>query len=114
MFIKLIRASDHLIEAAVMKDVSAEHLPAFKEELYDLTIRVDARVVLNFSVVESICSRALGVLAVASWRLQRGNGMLAVTELNDNLLRLFRIAKLDRSMSVSGRTIETAEISAAA
>ena len=100
MFLQTVFEEGGLLEVRVAKDVLSENLPLFEGELYALTERPGLTLALDFEGVAQLCSRALGVLAVASWRLQKNGGSLTVANLNPNLQRIFRYARLDRSMGM--------------
>ena len=107
MFLQTIARENNFLEVKVMKDVLSEYLPAFKEELYVSTCQPQMTLVLNFEGVRQLCSRALGVIAVTAWRIQKNGGTLVVANLNHNLRRIFKYARLDQSMTL----IDTLRIS---
>lgn len=116
MLLETVYQTNGLAEVRMTKDILSESVPAFRDEMYALASKPGLRVVLNFGNVEHMCSRALGVLAVAAGRLQKSGGALGATGLSANLVLIFKYARLDRSIPMvefSYRAAENAAVLAA-
>ncbi len=77
------------------------NITKIEEELFEL---VDAepgvRLVLDFSNVEHLSSRALGTLISLMKRVRTQGGQLALCNISERIFEVFRITRLDRSFDI--------------
>lgn len=74
--------------------------PRFKTELLRVIAGGAKKVLINLRDVETIDSSGLGILTFGRRQMDDNGGTLSVCCLQDKVLRLFNIAKLDRVFSV--------------
>ena len=74
--------------------------PRFKTELLRVIAGGAKNVLVNLRDVETIDSSGLGILTFGRRQMDENGGTLSVCCLQDKVLTLFNIAKLDRVFSV--------------
>jgi len=97
----MLQINDHdgLIEARLMMDaiVDEANIQSMDRELKSI---IDGReqpmVVINFGNVRHLSSSALGTLISFNSAVQDRDGQLRLAEINDTILEVFKITKLDR------------------
>ena len=90
-----IRFRDHRL-------VDAAHLTQVGQQL--LSIAADApqksRFVLSFEGVEAMSSAALGIIIAFDDEVRRKYGVLHLSDLKDDLLKLFTLTKLNKRLHI--------------
>jgi anti-anti-sigma factor len=93
-------------EAVVIptQDIVAAQTRELHQELLELVQAGVEQVQIDLSAVEMIDSSGLGVIISTQNSLQNRSGSLRVVNASDNILKLFRIMRLDSHFQVEGRT----------
>lgn len=84
------------------------NITRMEEELFSLADRnPQVKMVLDFSNVEHLSSRALGTLISLMKRVRTGGGELALCSIADRIFDVFKITRLDTAFDIH-RTPEAA------
>lgn len=77
------------------------NITRIEEELFDLVDGTpNIRLVLDFSNVEHLSSRALGTLISLMKRVHMQDGTLALANIAERIFEVFKITRLDRSFDI--------------
>lgn len=76
--------------------LDAYHITAVEKELLRMAGRAEHRcMVLDFSTVQMISSRALGVLLTVQQQLDQTGGKLVIAGIDPKLYRVFKVTQLE-------------------
>lgn len=98
-----VETHDGLIEATLLdKHVLDEVvISRIGDELKDAMSQVSPpRLIVGFGAVEHLSSAALGMLITLNNRANEDGGALCLAQIDDRILEVFRITKLDRILSI--------------
>ena len=92
-------------EAVVVpeKDIVAAEVQNLRTELIDLINSKADRIIIDLSKVEMIDSSGIGVFISTQNSLKKINGSLKVIGISPDILKMFKIMRLDKHFEVSGR-----------
>lgn len=82
-------------------ELTAENREAFREAVLDRLRAGERRFVFDFQGAGYIDSSGLGVLVSLARRIREGGGELRLAALNEDLLTLFQLTRLDTVFQIS-------------
>lgn len=85
------------------KDIVANTVQDLRAELFEVIQSGEKHVVVDLQHVEIVDSTGLGVLISAQNSVQEQGGGLTVINVSDDILRLFKIMRLDQHFVVQAR-----------
>lgn len=84
-------------------DIVAGEVQSFRGELLALVGEGVSKVTVDLGKVEMIDSSGIGVFISAQNSLKKAGGGLKVVNVSDDILKMFRIMRLDKHFEVSGK-----------
>ncbi len=85
-------------------DIAGGEVQKFRGEILELINEKLQKVTVDFSKVEIIDSSGIGVFISAQNTLKKQNGILKVVNVSPDILKMFKIMRLDKHFDVSGRS----------
>ncbi|MDE0334710.1 MAG: STAS domain-containing protein [Defluviicoccus sp.] len=95
-----IEPHEHVLSVNVAGRIDGSNAEAFAESLRDAVERTDRALLLVFRDLQYIDHAGLDVVSVAARSLGDRNARLALCELSEPVLTLFRISGLDRLLPI--------------
>lgn len=84
-------------------DIVAGEVQSFRAELLALINEKMLKITVDLSAVEMIDSSGIGVFISAQNSLKKLGGALKVVNISDDILKMFKIMRLDKHFEVSGK-----------
>jgi anti-sigma B factor antagonist len=85
------------------KDIVAGEVQNFKSEILGLISEKSDQILIDMSNVEMIDSTGIGVFICAQNSLKKINGALKVENVSPDILKMFKIMRLDKHFEVTGK-----------
>jgi len=82
------------------KNFSVIEADAFRIKLYNLIKEGNKKFVIDFSKCEFLDSTGLGVLIGVYKKCMEINGSISLCRLNDDVLKVFKLTRLDRVFDI--------------
>ncbi len=87
-----------LMESRIVDQLA---IAGINEELKALAEKAGrAKIILNFANVTHVSSAMIGVVMTLHKQCKKGGGDLRIAALNDNIMTVFKLCKLDKMMSI--------------
>ncbi|MFG0331681.1 MAG: STAS domain-containing protein [Phycisphaerales bacterium] len=67
------------------------------------------KILISFSNVDHLSSAALGALITINNRVKEKDGQLRLADINDQILEVFHITRLDRLFQIHGDSVEAVD-----
>ena len=83
-------------------DVIADKVPTLRNEVLN-EIKKTKKLVIDMAHVSMIDSSGIGILISAQNTLKPEGGALEVINVSEDIIRMFKIMRLDKHFSVTGR-----------
>jgi anti-sigma B factor antagonist len=100
--------------ARVQGDIDIATAPRLREQLVSLVSKGRTRVVLDLTGVDFLDSTGLGVIVSVLKRTRTHGGDLRLVGRQDNLVSLFQLTGLDRTLPLFGSVDEAIAVAGAA
>lgn len=84
-------------------DIVAAEVQNFRTELLNLVNNGTLQIAVDLERVEMIDSSGIGVFISAQNSLKKQNGSLKVVNVSADILKMFRIMRLDKHFEVTGK-----------
>jgi anti-sigma B factor antagonist len=84
-------------------DIVAGEVQAFRAELLGLINEKVTKITVDLNAVEMIDSSGIGVFISAQNSLRKGGGALKVINISADILKMFKIMRLDKHFEVAGK-----------
>ena len=85
-------------------DIVASQAPTLRATLWHAIEHGTTHIVVDLQHVEMVDSCGLGIFISAQNSLQAQGGKLTVMNVSEDLLRLFRLMRLDKHFAITART----------
>lgn len=84
-------------------DIVAGEVQAFRAELLNIINEKILKITVDLGSVEMIDSSGIGVFISAQNSLRKAGGSLKVVNISADILKMFKIMRLDKHFEVSGK-----------
>ena len=103
-------ADARVIEFSRTDLTDAAHIKTVGDEIYHIAQGLDRpKLVIDFRIVERLSSAAVGMLVALDKVLTKRNGQLRVANVSEDVLDIFKLTKLDKTLRLCKSTQEAVD-----
>ena len=101
MYIKLAE-SDRQVKVTFKGDIYVEQADELVEVFNSIIEKSPEEVIIDISELKSITSSGIGKIVLLYKSLRKKNGKIKIIGVNDTIMQIFKIVKLDKLVEIKG------------